>query len=357
MNENSTQLYQPVETYFEPTSQKDEAITIKEFLELLKQEEEFFMGEKHKTKLMVTRLRKIFNDKVIWDKDLIRKAAHINGRYEVKPIEDKEATYKKRSQGGLKLKHQQVKVKEADWMNPNIGTVPDIYANDNQKVILEDGLYSDFGHVLAGIDAFNNFAAVKPLPGFLFWLRFAFPNIKSNLDFATWLGNITSSSGEFFFEYLKKKKPLSNEDKQRIINCFAPGHEMLGNIDACVICQVYNTSASYGLRVSEIFRDYYCEGGMGEYYRKRRYSFFSSAIGLKGWNGEGFNNENEWLEYQKKQLYNSDVFYIHKQSKWPKNIWLTIVIWLKAYKNVLDMELLLYIFLKSLKEKIKVEPD
>lgn len=363
--QNTTQnLYQPIETKFVPTPQKKEAIDLKKFLELLKGEENYYKGEQHDTKIMVTRLRKIFYDIYGWNKELIRGAADIPGRYAVKLVEDKEASYPTKTSGGIKHKkafeveHKSrlVTVKEGDWMNPNVGSVPEIYANNNQEVILPDGLYCDLGHVLAGMDAYNYPEPVAPLPNWLMWMHKILPHVDNNMCCATLLGDISSSAGEFIFQKLKEHRDISDEEMQSLIDVFASGTDMLGNIDSFVISNVYNISTIKGLRVSEIFNDYYNEGGMGNYFMKRRYSYFCSVVGLKGWDGENFSNEKKWLKYNKRELRSTTAFYVFTRFEKPASIWLAFKAWIRCYEKVLKLDLLLDIFLKALKELIKQEP-
>lgn len=358
-------LVQPVEENFVPTPQKKEAANLKKFLELLRNEEDFFLGKQHDTKKMVTRLRKIFYDIYGWNKELIRGAAEIQGRYAVQLVDDDNATYPEKSTGGVQRKkafeveHKKrlVTVKPGDWMNPNAGSVPEIYANDNQEVILPNKLYCDLGHVLAGMDAFNYPEPVSPLPNWLMWLHRILPHVDNNMCCATWLGDISSSAGEFLFQKLKKHHTISEEEMQSLIDVFASGPDMLGNIDSFVISNVYNISTNKGLRVSEILSDYYYEGGMGNYFMQRRYSYFCSSVGLKGWNGENFSNEKRWLKYNKRELRTTTAFYIYTRFEKPASIWLAFKIWIGCYRKTLKLNLLLDIFLIALKKLIKQEPE
>ncbi len=355
-------LYQPLIGKFVPTESKPKAITLEKFLELLRNEEDYFRGEQNNTKLMITRLRKVFYDNYGWNKELIRDAAKIEGRYEVTLV-DVPYKSKKKTIGKIKRnknheivehKIRQVTVKKGDWMNPNVGTVPEIYKNDNQEVILPDGSYCDIGHVLAGLDAFNNPAPVTPLPNFLLFARRLFPLVDYNTDIVTWLGDIASTSGEFLFKYSKQKKKLTDEQKQTLINVYSSGSDMLGDIDPYVIQLIYNISSTDGLRVTDILRNYYIgDNEIGSNFRKKRFQYFSHTVGLKNWDGENFSNEEKWLEYYKKQLRNNTVFYVYSRSHKPDSYFLAMLIYLNAYKNILDFDLLLKIFLDALKLKIK----
>ena len=347
-------VYQPIEETFHPSAEQKSEISFDYFNELLEQEENYFRGQQQCTKLMVTRLRKIFYDIYGWNSELIRGAAKIKGRYEVKLVPEKDNSNSK----GLKTTHmvRKVMVRPGDWMNPNAGSEPEIYKDNHQTVTLPSGLTCDMGHVLAGMDAYNYPAPVTPLPKWLFFLKRLFPLVNSNMDIVTWLGDIASSAGEFLYKRIETQKTLSNAELQAIIEEMAPASDMLGDIDPYVICQIYNTNASYGMRVTEIFKDYYSENGKGGYYRKRRCQYFCTLVGLKGWDGEKFSNENEWMKYYLKQLRNNDAFYIFSRCETVKGIFLALITWMRGYKKTLRDKLLLELFLKTLKSDIKQEP-
>lgn len=350
-------LYQPIEEGFKPTPGKESAISLEKFLELLKNEEDYYKGEQHRTKLMITRLRKIFYDSYGWNTQLIRGSANIPGRYEVKLVPCGGDSSEKKGRGFKPSPLcREVTVKKGDWMNPNAGTVPEIYADNNQQVILPSKLYCDMGHVIGGMDAYNYLAPVTPLPNFLMFAKRLFPLVNSNMDIVTWLGDIASSAGEFLYKRLEDKKKLTDEQMNAIIQEYAPGPDMLGDIDPYVICQLYNTKAEDGLRVSEMFSDYYSENGLGTYYRKRRNQFFAHMVGLHNWDGENFSNEKQWMKYYLKELRNNDAFYLFSRCENIKGITLALITWLGGYKHVCRDKLLLDIFLKSLKKEIKEEP-
>jgi hypothetical protein len=348
-------IFQPIEEPFQPTALQKTEISFNQFIELLEQEENYFTGEQHFTKLMITRLRKIFYDIYGWNSELIRGAAKIKGRYEVKLVPD--AGNSKNE--GLKTTHmvRKVLVKKGDWMNPNAGAEPEIFTDNHQTVTLPSGLTCDMGHVLAGMDAFNYPAPVTPLPRWLFFLKRFFPLVDSNMDIVTWLGDIASSAGEFLFKHMDTKKPLSDADLQSIIEEMAPASDMLGDIDPYIICQVYGTNASCGFRVTEIFKDYYSDDGLGAFYRKRRCQIFCKLVGLKNWDGEKFGNEEEWINYYLKQLRNNDAFYIFSRCENLKGVLLALMTWMRGYKKTLRDRFLLQLFLKTLKSDIKLEPQ
>ncbi len=358
-------LYQPINTHFEPSEVKKYAINLAKFLELLRQEEWYYKQQNHDTKEVLSHVRKIFYDLYGWNSQLIRGAAKVSNRYLVKLVPDAMAFYPEkryalveRSGSNLEPSHlkREVLVRPGDWLNPQAGTVPEIYQNDNQEIILPDHLYCDMGHVLAGMDASNYPMPVAPLPKGLMWLRFLFPHVENNAFCATWLGDIASSAGECLFETIKNKKQLSSAEVQRLIDAFAPGTDMLGNIDSIVIPHVYQLNTRTGWLISDILKDYYSPEGKGYYFMQRRYSVFCGIIGLRGWNGVQFENEREWLVTYKKQLRNTTAFYVYTRMSKLKGLMLALKVWLHLCEPTLNLQAFLELFLEALKKNINTEP-
>ncbi|MEJ7682209.1 MAG: hypothetical protein WKG06_31045 [Segetibacter sp.] len=361
------QLIQPIlsETPEADHNIKD-VLTISEFLNLLKEEEDYFDGEQNNTKLMITRLRKIFYDQWGWNSELIRGASEIEGRYEVEIVEDPKvrsisATHTKKvrryKENQYQPKYRRITYRPDDrvYGNSRVGQVPFIYKNDHQEVLLPDGFYCDVAHVLTGLDAFNHPQVVSPLPGFLSFLDKIFPKVDSNMDIVTWLGDIASSAGDFLFACIRKnRKPLSIDIEQNYVNIDAPGSDMLGDIDPYVIRKHFDVSAKRGKRVTEILEEYYCNETKSAEYRKLSFITFCDEIGLKDWNGSSFANEETWLKYYEKQLRNNTSFQVFSLTEENlKSVYLPIQIWFNSYRDVVKLKLLLQIFLKTLKELVK----
>lgn len=356
-------IYQPIEETFVPTAAKKQAINLTKFIKLLTEEENYYPGEQHNTKLMITRLRKVFYDQWGWSTEVIRGAAKIKGRYKVTMVKagEKQSHYKSWQKNRRNKNYDfeglvpVVVYKKDDKVYPEkAGQVPEIYANDNQEVILPSGWYCDIGHILTGVDAFNYPAPVTPLPKFVSWLYPIFPHVNSNVDFATWLGDVASVAGNYLFYQLQQKK-LDNPE-QKAIDEYAPGSDMLGNIDAYVIAGIYNIKATVGARFTQILSDYYTDEGIGKYYREHRCSFFCNTMGLKNWDGEKFENEKQWLKYQVKQLRIATAFYIYGDLKNLTGLGLALKTWMRLLDKQLDLKRLMEIFLQSLKAEIKEEP-
>ncbi len=334
-------LYQPLEVEFVPSPYKAKALNLTEFLVLLRQEEDFFRGEQYNTQLMITRLRKIFYDAYGWNRELIRGAANIKARYEVKMVPAGES-------GHLVRK---VLVRKNDWMNPNAGTVPEIYTNDNQEITLPNGLYCDIGHVLAGMDCFNYPQVVAPLPTKLLFLKDLVPHGNKNMDVATWLGDLASISGEILYAQIYHHKKLNEFEIQQLVFACAPGQDMLGNIDAYAIARLYILSSSEGKRVSDIFADFYRPDNPMQKYR---FHYFCEQVNLKNWNGENFENEQEWLRYNTRELRNTLIFYLATRFPKPSAYFYDLLTYLHHYDKGSFLSTIILNFLIALKKEIKM---
>ncbi len=355
-------IYQPIETFFSPTEEKKSAISFFEFIELLRNEEDFYVNQQNDTKTILSHLRKIFYDIYGWNTQLIRGAKDVSNRYEVTLVSDEQATYPHKlhalvNRSGSKMEsnfiRRQVVVKPGDWMNSNVGTVPVIYSNDNQENVLPDGLYCDLGHVLAGMDASNYPAVVAPLPSKLMSLSFLVPHVSNNAFCATWIGDLSSTAGEFLFQYLRDKKPLSELEKQNIVDAFSPGTDMLGNIDSIVIPSLYELNTHDGQRISDILLKYYKNEGNSKSSVYKRYSIFCKLIGLKLSENKGFENKKKWLRKYKKQLRNTTAFYVFTRSKKIRSYLLAFLVWVRYYDKRLCLDEILIAFLEALQNGIQ----
>jgi hypothetical protein len=354
-------LVQPIlVTMPEPGHELKDVLTLREFIGLLQEEEEYYPEDLSNTKLMITRLRKIFYDQWGWNTELIRGAANVRMRYEVKIMDDPTPHSKqlrRYENNQYQPKHREVVYTAQDRVYPErAGQVPFIYKLDHQEVLLPDGAYCDTAHILAGLDAANHKAIVSPLPNFLHFLMKLFPHVDSNVDIVTWLGDIASSSGDFLFYYLflDGRRKLTTEEEQHYINIDAPGSDMVGDIDPYVILRNYDVSATKGMRYTDILQDYYF--GPANHHL-RRASLFCEAVGLKGWNGEAFSNERDWLKKYHSQLRDNVCFQIFSLTNEKlKSVWLPLAVWLNGYRDILKMEQLLRIWLVALKEQVKREP-
>jgi hypothetical protein len=349
-------LFQPIYSQNpERGHELKDVLTLEAFIQLLKEEEDYYPGEQNNTKLMITRLRKIFYDKWGWNKELIKGAATIESRYDV-VIVDEGTEHTKEIRRFKKFhydpKHRSVVYKSDDkvYGNTRAGQPTFIYSNDHQEVVLPDGNYCDIAHILAGIDAANYRQVVTPLPGFLSFLQYLLPYVGYNMDMATWLGDIGSSAGDFFFHYMLHKKPATLEEQQNYINIDVPGSDMLGNIDAYVINASYDVRTNKGMRFTEILEDYYFNEKSP---RKKRITIFCQEVGLGTWNGNSFSNENQWMKYYKKQSRNESSFQVFSVTDEKiHSVWMPIVVWLGFYKDILKGEELLNLVIEALKEVI-----
>ena len=360
----SAELFQPIFSRKPEPGHDEPALSFDRFLELLREEEDYFDGDQHNTKLMFTRLRKIYYDSWGWSTQVIRKAAKIHGRYQTEMIHAGESSSNnslQRNGHNNKLEIVPLTYKVTytghDKIYPErAGQTPEIYAHDNQEVITPQGFYCDVGHILSGIDAYNNFEPISPLPNWLFFLRHLFPTVNSNIDFATWLGDVASSAGDFLLEELRKRSP-DLKDEEETVDKDAPGSDMIGNIDSYAIKEIFNTKSSNGMRVTEILRNYFYNPEYVKNYQSKVITIFCAEIGLKNWDGQKFSNEKDWARYYKSQLRNATAFYVYGEVGKIKGIWLSLKIWLRLYEKVVKLNLLLDILLKKLKELVIYEQN
>jgi hypothetical protein len=356
-------LFQPILSRKpEPGHKKDHVIQLPEFISLLEAEEDYWAGEQHNTRLMISRLRKIFYDQWGWNKELIRGAANVECRYQVTIVDEQPEHGKpvRRRQDNTEVpKFRKVTYRNDDrvYGDTRVDQTPFIYQNDHQEVLMPDGDYCDQAHILAGLDAYNHPQIVSPFPAFLSFLDKLGPHVNSNMDIVTWLGDIASSAGDFLFLYLKDgKRAPSPAQEQHIIIVDAPGSDMLGDIDPYVIAEHYDVGGSNGMRYTEILKDYYF--GEGSRFRANRFSTFAHKVGLEGWNGHGFSNEAAWLRYYTRQLRDNTSFQVFSLTDEKlHSVWLSTAVWFNGYKDVLKLEYLLKIFLKAVYECIKQEPQ
>ena len=347
-------LYQPVYSKEpEPGHDAEHVLELKQFIDLLREEEDYWSPDQHNTSLMISKLRKIFYDQWGWNSELIKGAASIKTRYqtEIKNTTETQGQEIARYKNYIYTPVYRVVTYTAQdrvYGNTRVGQIPFIYQHDHQEVKLPDGTYCDVAHILAGLDAINYKRMVTPLPSFLSFLAKLFPHVDSNVDVVTWIGDIASSSADFLFDYLKNgDRVISIEEQQVVINSDAPGSDMLGDIEPYVIAHHYDVSTSNGMRITDILTDYYSDQNA---FRSRRLLTFCELIGLQGWNGVTFSNETAWLTYYHKQLRDAVTFVAFSQNE--KSILgflLPLKIWFNMYQKVLRLDTLLQLFVQELK--------
>ena len=225
---------------------------------------------------------------------------------------------------------------------------------------LPDGTMCDAAHILAALDAYNYKDMVTPLHkfgGIFMFMAKLFPHVDSNVDIVTWLGDIASSAGDFLFDYKRNnRRPLSAEQEQHYIDIDAPGSDMVGDIDPYVIATLYNVGTTNGMRVTDILTDYFIGTNGNAPKRKQIMKTFCEQVGLRGWDGINFSNEEEWLSYYRKQLRDNTCFQVYSlTTESIKSFVMLIRIWFGGYKHVLKLQLLLEIWLKALKQEIRNE--
>jgi hypothetical protein len=314
-----------------------QAMSIKQFIQLVEAEEARYpIEEQQNTKLMITRLRKIFYGKDGWDKYLIEGAKDIQRPYHTESIEQSRSNIPIGWALDIEVVRERYSVTDRFGQTPKIA--------QNQEIRLPNGSYIDIGHVFAGLDAIN-------FPQEVGYLGI---KIDKNVDAATWVGDLGSALAEIQFKALQKHEgepgSLTHAEINAIICEYASPQDMLGNIDTYVIKTQYDISKSaQGTKVSEILRRYYLIDPA--YLREHRYSVFAGQVGLEGWDGAAFTNENEWVDDYTDQVNDAAALYIgantEGMSKYPAAM---------GMSGNQGAATLVRLFLQTLKTRIRSEP-
>ena len=341
-------IIQHIETYIHPST----ALSADEFLTLLKEEENFFAHEAAGGEKMLTHLRKIFYGTSGWDNELIRGGSDIVCHYEIKVVSTIQAhsrsKHRKHNASGTLHNRVEVLVRTGDWMNPNAGTAPDIYKDNHQEAILPDGLICDIGHVLAGMDALSYPAAVAPLPDWMMWLYPLVPHVDSNADAATWIGDLSSVTGEIFFFYIENKKWPSTEQIQAILDEGNPAPDMLGNIDSLAVRQLVEIKDAE--RTSDILNEYFLRISKEP---KLRYKLFCKATGIEIDQSGTITNRNRWIAKYKRQLKACTAFYVANGYTGAKRYWYALILWLGCYNKKIMVGEMLELQLNAIEQLLK----
>lgn len=335
---------------------------LQELLTVLREEEDYYEGEQNKTKLMITRLRKIYYDKWGWDSNLIRGAKDIETRYmttvQGEASEGSRPVRKFKDNQHVAL-HRVTTYTDHDrvYGASRVGEVPLLGRSEYQIIKLPDGYFTHFAHTLGCLDAFNYPAIVTPFPPFLSFLAKLGPHADHNTDVTTWLDDLAQICTDYLFDFRKNKQALTPEKEQAYILKEATGPDMISDIDAYVIAKHYDIGAENGQRLSDIIEDYYTGTGVSKSYRDRRASIFCEMVGLTDWDGNQFGNEKEWIHSYNHQLKNATCFQVNSVSRGKFiSYWLPLLVWSNRYRKVIKTEMLLTVFVRSLKDLIHQEP-
>ncbi len=335
------------------TGQSNNYLEFERFLELLIEEEDYFSSDVNDIKKMITRIRKIYYDKFGWDTFLIRKAAKIKGRYDVKIVDCGSSNFYKLEQlnkvdwyiGGIKAyKCRLVTYKPDDIVFPNrAGEIPDIYINNHQDVKMKNGFFCDVGHLFAGLDALNNPQKVSPF-------RVNNPiSVDSNADVCTWLGDIATYCAELLYFSLNNETVTHEKKQETLLEC-ASSSDMHGNLDSYVLNSLISDRIYSQTRISGIVEEYY-----SVYDPNKMLWKFCNLIGLglfNETNGE-FVNEKKWINYYIDQLRITTAFMVFSTTSSPRyKLDLPLKIWKGDFENILELKATLISFIKSLKENL-----
>lgn len=323
------------------------------WLQQLEAEECSWQGNLNQTSSLISYLRKIFYDGWGWDEYLIRGAKDISPRYEAQIISaacNPTTGYPNAQKTSSELqqsKQRIMRIRASDPICPErAGQIPEIYAKDHQEVKTLENCNCDLAHVLAGLDASNHPSRVSPLPSWCLFLAPCFPNVRSNMDLVTWLGDLASYCGALAFAAQKGQK-LSVAERQDLLSEYASAADLLGDIDSYVIAFYYKhqIQSDDGPKPSQILKHYYTDSMSPRFWRIH---LFCKLIGLEA--GENFwNNHQSWLKHYSKELLHNTLFQVYSltDQKWD-SIWFPLALKLGLYRNQLEIETTLNTFLEAL---------
>ena len=272
-------------------------VTLDTFLQVIEAEEARNATIANDTKLMITKLRKLFYGTRGWDAHLIPGAASVTPLYGVRETStrsDLEVPYMPNGMWYLENRTELIDAPEALRHPEQI-----------QEVRMPNGDFVDVGHVLAGLDAHNHPEQDVGMGNI---------SISTNEGAVTWIGDLGSVLAEAKIRAMRRGDVgMTEADYQAEIDRMAPSQDMLGNVDAYVIGRHYAIASRSGDRVSQILRGYY--GGANPVRELQRFQTFAGAIGLTGWDGSHFADESAWIEDHVDDVNDAAAMYLYIQTE------------------------------------------
>lgn len=270
------------------------ATALDAFLPVIRGEENRFADDQRlNTKLMITRLRKLFYGGRGWDEHLIPGAAEVPALYRFRMAAPVRRAFEAPGPNVVDFVDRRARLEGAP--------APLVHPTDFQEVRMPDGEVVDVGHVLAGLDAINHPAEVSPLGLYA---------IEHNVDAVTWVGDLGSVAAEVLFQEARLERPLTDPEVQAQIDLCAPAQDMLGNVDAYAIGAAYDIGEAAGRAVSDILLDYYSKAASAGTARSRRFTTFAAEVGLGRLEGDAFAAEPAWVGRYSREIGHAAALYV-----------------------------------------------
>lgn len=327
-----------------------QSVPLADFIAVIRAvEDKFPVAEQVNTRLMITRLRKLFYGTPGWDEHLIPGAKPVPPVYPVREVETGRRDW---AVDGAPDALEYVDSRAELDVDAPAGSAEARLKDPAsvQQVLLPGGDFADLGHVLAGLDALNYPGAVTAPAG-----TFA---LSSNADAVTWLGDLGSVLAEAVFQRARLGRALTAAELQAQVDQMAPVQDMLGNVDAYAIgtAAASAISSTAGKKVSGLLLGYYGPSGAA---RSLRFTVFAAQIGLGTLQAGSFTGEAEWLARYETETGNAAALYVgagaHVKGYVNPVGWLELA---SSVKTVTDDPLrraLLEEFLRQLKGKVAAE--
>ncbi len=230
-------------------------------------------------KRRVTWLRKIFYDGPGWNQHLIAApdAVGVPSPYRRVTVSAEDVSLPFSASEALVLTRDQTEPRDA------LGQVPAAFLAQEARRV--DGTVTDVGHVLCGLDAHFHPDVVGYPP--VLWAR-------RNVDAVTWVGDLGSWLAEVQFRAVRGESidaRVIDEEREK----WAPAWDMLGNLEPFALAPLLSGLPANASAAKTLRRWYLDPDGRFAEARRELFPRAAAGLGLWGFDGETFTNEERWL--------------------------------------------------------------
>jgi hypothetical protein len=312
------------------------------------EEAKYPLSEQENTKLMTTRLRKIFYGSPNYDKYLIKGVSAIKPPYTIREMAVPNFDKNFKTPLGLTVRVIDTVAIPADSSETGASLRENPYLS--QEIQLSEKMVIDIGHIFCGVDAAFHPNSITP-PKVL-GMNITRIKLDNNQHGTTWIGDLGSVVAEVYFAERRQKRKLNLAEQQQIADVLSSPADNLGNVASYTVAQFF--SKENNRKISDLLEKLYLSDKLEEKeLRKNQYLLFAKAIGLE-WDGTNFVNQAKMLHYYSDQVNDAAAFYYaisaKRGGKW--NV-------IKALPSILKLsktayaKLVVEAFFDALKKEIK----